>query len=74
MKINIKLKPNSKKGPLVIQHNDYYEVFVREPAVNNQANIAAIEILANHFKISKTRIKLHKGPKSHHKIFIISSD
>ncbi|MDO4871960.1 MAG: DUF167 domain-containing protein [bacterium] len=75
MQIRAKIKPNSKKGPLAQKMQDelgdFWEIFVREPAVEGKANRAVIEILAREFGVSKSRIKLSKGQKSKFKIFEI---
>ena len=75
MKIRAKIKPNSKKGPLVVKNNDemgeFFEIFVREPAVEGKANAGVVKILSEHFGVAKTRISLEKGSKSKFKIFEI---
>lgn len=75
MNIRCKIKPNSKKGPFIERKidemGDIYEIFVREPAVENKANLAVIKILSKEFNTPKTKIKLQKGSKSKIKIFEI---
>jgi uncharacterized protein YggU (UPF0235/DUF167 family) len=75
MKIRAKIKPNSKKGPLVVKNRDemgeFFEIFVREPAIENKANVAVIKLLAQEFGVAKTQISLAKGAKSKFKIFEI---
>lgn len=75
MKIRAKVKPNSKKGPLIVQTQDetgeIFEIFVRESAVEGRANLAVLKILAEHFKVSKSKVHLEKGTKSRIKIFEI---
>lgn len=75
MKIRAKIKPNSKKGPLVVKNSDemgeFFEIFVREQAVEGKANAGAVKILSEHFGVAKTRISLEKGSKSKFKIFEI---
>jgi uncharacterized protein (TIGR00251 family) len=39
------------------------------PAVEGKANKAAIEFLAKHFGISRSRVMLVSGEKSRHKVF-----
>ncbi len=75
MKIRAKIKPNSKKGPLILKNQDemgdFLEIFVREPATENKANVAVIKLLAQEFSVAKTQISLAKGAKSKFKIFEI---
>lgn len=75
MKIRCKIKPNSKKGNLIQKSQDengeFFEIFVREPAVEGKANLAVIKLLSEEFNISKTKISLKNGAKSRFKIFEI---
>lgn len=78
MKIRAKIKPNSKKGPLVLKNSDeigeFFEIFVREPSVEGKANAGVVKILSEHFGVAKTRISLEKGSKSKFKIFKIDKN
>lgn len=73
MKIRVRVKPNSKKGPMVTESSDeigeILEIFTREPAVDGRANLAVQEILAEFYGVSKSKISLRKGKKSKIKIF-----
>lgn len=72
MKITVTVKPGSKKGPLV-QPGLMGEllVYVREPALEGQANRAVVEQLADYYDVPKTRVKLISGLTSKHKVFTI---
>ena len=75
MKIRCKIKPNSKKGNLIKKSQDenseFFEIFVREPAIEGKANLAVIELLSKKFDVSKSRVSLKTGTKSRFKIFEI---
>lgn len=72
MKLNIYIKPNSSKGPLVKVGDDgLVTVFVRESAIENKANNATIKLLAKHYNIPRTSIKIVHGNKSKHKLIEI---
>ena len=75
MKIRCKIKPNSKKENLIRkatdENGDFYEIFVRDPAVEGKANLAVIKLLAKEFNVSKSRVSLKTGTKSRFKIFEI---
>ena len=47
---------------------DYFEVRVDERAVGGRANKRLVEILAEHFKVQKSRITIVRGTKSRNKI------
>ena len=75
MKIRCKIKPNSKKGNLIKRSQDengeFFEIFVREPAIEGKANLVVIKLLAEEFGVSKSRVSLKTGVKSRFKIFEI---
>lgn len=75
MKICCKIKPNSKKGNLIQKSQDengeFFEIFIREPAIEGKANLAVIELLSKKFDVSKSRVSLKTGAKSRFKIFEI---
>ena len=70
MLVHARIKPNSRKGPLVETAADgTLELFVRAPAVEGKANKAAIELLANHFGVPRGAVRLTGGQTSRHKRF-----
>jgi len=74
MKINITIKPNSTKGPLVEPRADgSVLVYIREIAADGKANEALVRLLAKHFSIPKTHITIVRGHTSRHKVVEISS-
>lgn len=74
MKINITIKPNSTKGPLIEPQSDgSLIIYVREVAAENQANEALIRLLAKHLNVSKTQIKIISGTTSRHKLIEIDA-
>lgn len=65
MKITVRVKPGSKKGPLVQPALDgSLLIFVREAAVEGKANEAVIKLLAAHFGVPKSNVRLVSGHKS----------
>ena len=68
------VKPNSKKGPLVVTDGNQLTVYLREKPIEGEANAALIRLLAKHFDVPKTpiliktrqhgRIKLVEIPRS----------
>ncbi|WP_405183510.1 DUF167 domain-containing protein [Nocardia sp. NBC_01377] len=66
------IKPNSRKGPLVETLDDgTLQLYVRAPAVEGKANRAAIELLAEHYGVPKSAVRLAAGATSRHKRFEI---
>ena len=72
MKINVTIKPNSKKGPLVEKTGEGYVVYSRKPAVDGQANEDLIKILSEYFNVPKTSIKIVRGATSRNKTIEIT--
>lgn len=62
------VKPNSKKGPLVIQDDQHLTVYLREKPIDGKANQALLKILAKHFQVTQSQIKIKTGQRSKHKI------
>ena len=70
MKINVRIKPRSKR-PKVEKTEDGYVVCVSEPPIENKANKALIESLSCHFDVPKSRIRIVSGLKSKNKVIEI---
>ena len=65
----MKIKPNSKKGPLVqVEPTGEVIVFVREPAIEGKANTAAIKLLADYYNVPKRNVSIAVGHTSRIKI------
>ena len=66
---HIAIKPNSRRGPLVeTQEDGSLVVYVREPVVDGKANAALVKLLAEHFGVAKTRVRIVRGQASRHKV------
>jgi uncharacterized protein len=68
MKIKVYIKPNAKKNEVLPQPDGSYIVRVNAPAVDGKANAQLIEVLAGHFKKSKSSVVLTVGARSRNKI------
>lgn len=72
MKISVHIKPNSRHREEVVKNdNDTLTVYVKAPAIEGRANAAAIKLLAKHFKVASSEVKLVRGATSKYKIFEI---
>jgi len=72
MIVEVRVKPSSKIGPQVQLGLDRsLLVYVREPAIDGKANQAVIKILADYYKVSKSRVKFISGLTSRQKRFNI---
>jgi len=73
MRIVIKVKPNSKKPGVEKLENGELLVKVNAPPVDGKANLAVIEVLADYFGVSKSKIEILKGEKGRRKMVEVSS-
>ena len=72
MKISIHIKPNSRHREEVVKNDDdTLTVYIKAPAIEGRANAAAIKLLAKHFKVTSSKVKLVRGVTSKYKIFEI---
>lgn len=74
MKYTVRVKPRSKKGPLVEENKDgSLTIFVLERAVYGKANEAVIKLLAKHFGVAKSKIQITRGHTARTKTIRITS-
>jgi len=67
MKIQVKVKPNSKTTE-ASQEGDSFIVKVKEPPKEGKANQAVIKLLAEHFGVSKSHVRILSGLRSRNKV------
>jgi len=71
VKISVTVHTNSKKPRIVKNDLGNLDVYVAQKAVDNQANLAAIEALAKYFQVKKSAVNLVLGQKSKLKLYHI---
>ncbi|MGX5697131.1 DUF167 domain-containing protein [Agromyces soli] len=68
MEVTVRVKPGSRKGPLVEATPDdpaaSLTVFVRERAVDGAANAGVVAVLAAHFGVAKRDVQIVRGESS----------
>lgn len=60
----MRVKPGSRKGPLVESAEDGLVVHVRERAVDGAANDGLVRALAAHFGTAPSRVRIVRGHTS----------
>ena len=70
MKIHVKVTPNSKSEE-VNQDGDNFVVKVKEPPKEGRANQAAIKLLAEHFSVPQSQVRILSGFRSRRKVIEI---
>ncbi len=74
MLLRLYVTPNAREAGVVRVSEDYFEVRVDERAAGGRANKRLLEILAEHFKVQKSRISIVKGTRSRNKIVQVILD
>jgi uncharacterized protein YggU (UPF0235/DUF167 family) len=58
----VRVKPGSSKGPLIIDEGDAgIVVYVREKAIDGQANDGVTAVLAKHLGVAASRVRVVRG-------------
>ena len=75
MKISTRLKPNSRHREEVVANDDgSLTVYTKAPAIEGRANAAAVNLLAKHFGVAPSKVKLVRGATSKYKVFEITDN
>ena len=73
MKIRVKIKPNSRTEELG-QEGDSFIVKVREPPREGKANQAVIKLLAQHFGVPQSQVRIISGLRSRNKVIEVAEE
>jgi uncharacterized protein (TIGR00251 family) len=68
MKLSVRIQPKSSKEAVEQLADGSYKIFVHSPPIDGKANAAVVEVLAKHFKVAKSSVKIVSGEKSRSKI------
>ena len=69
MRIQVKVKPRSKTGDVTREMDgDVYVVRVKEPPVEGKANRAVLKLLAKHFGVPESRLRIVSGLTGKNKV------
>ena len=71
MKIQVKVKPNSRTEEVSEQSNSLI-VKVKEPPREGKANQAVIKLLAEHFSVPKSQVRIVSGFRSKNKLIEVA--
>lgn len=74
MKIFVKVKANASREEIKQSDKDRFEVWTKEQPVEGKANRAVIKLLAGHFKIPPSRMRISSGLKSREKVILIDEN
>jgi uncharacterized protein (TIGR00251 family) len=69
MKIQVKVKPRSKTEDVTREMDgNVYVVLVKEPPVEGKANRAVLKLLAKHFGVPESRLRIVSGLTGKNKV------
>lgn len=72
MKIEVTVKPGSRKGPLVEETDAGLVAYLREKPHDGEANAALVRLLAGHYGVAKSCVTIVGGGKSRKKVVEIA--
>jgi uncharacterized protein (TIGR00251 family) len=71
MKIQVKVKPNAKTEELS-QEGDSFIIKVKDPPREGKANRAVIKLLAEHFGVPQSQVRILSGFRSRNKVIEVA--
>ena len=72
MKISVHLKPKSRhREEVVVGDDGVLTIYTKAPAIEGRANAVAAKLLAKHFGVASSKVKLVHGVASKYKVFEI---
>ncbi len=72
MKISVLIKPNSRhREEVVVGDDGVLTIYTKAPAIEGRANATAAKLLAKHFDVAPSKVKLVRGAASKYKVFEI---
>ncbi len=69
--IHVKVTAGARKESFKQKNDDNFEISVKEKAEKNMANTRVLEIVAEHFKISKNKVRIVNGHRSPSKLLVV---
>lgn len=74
MRVRVRVTPRAKRRSVEAAQDGTLRVRVTEPAEGGRANAAAIELLAEHFKVPRHAVSILRGEKSRQKLVEIAPE
>jgi hypothetical protein len=72
MRIAVSVKPNSKAAKVEKTSDSEFTLWVKAPAREGKANLAAIELLSDYLGIPKSRFTIARGHTARTKVIAIT--
>ena len=72
MRVLVKVQPRSSKRGIIKLGEGSYKVCMHEAAINGHANAKLVEMMAGHFAIKKSRVRIVRGLRARNKVVEIN--
>jgi len=72
--IHVSVTAGAKKEIFTQIKDDHFEISVKEKAERNMANTRVLELVAEHFKIPKNKVRIVNGHKHPSKLLVIEEN
>lgn len=69
--IHVKVTAGVTKESFIKKSEDHFEIKVKEKRERNMANNRVLELFAEHFKITKNRVRIVNGHRSPSKLLVV---
>lgn len=71
IRLEVKVQPRSRNQQILKIGDGEYKVRVLSPPAGGKANKEVIAVLASHFGLPPSRVKIKQGQKSRHKVVVL---
>ena len=73
MQFEVFVSAGSKHGPLIEANTDgSMKIYLKEKSLEGKANVKLVELIAKHYDVPKSRVKIIKGLSTKHKLIRIN--
>ena len=69
--IHIKVTAGARKESFKQKSKDHFEIWVKEKTERNMANTRVLELVASHFKVPKSKVRIINGHKHTSKLLVV---
>jgi uncharacterized protein (TIGR00251 family) len=69
--LEVHVQPGAKRSEFAGQHGERVKIRLAAPAIENRANAALIEFLADYYRVPKRSVRIAAGLKSRDKRVVI---
>ncbi len=69
--IHVKVTAQAGKESFKEKSSDHFEISVKEKAERNMANTRVLEIVAGHFKVPKSKVRIVNGHRHPSKLIVV---